>query len=456
MNIRMIVFGFALILTGLGPLPAASEWEEVKMGPRSYVTLESFARFYKLKLPTVPTDDFYELRGEGVVVVFRSNSRESFLNGKKVWLSFSTAVDESGRMLVPKADVILLFDPMIRRGRAVPPRPFKGVLIDPGHGGADRGARSAAGYTEKAATLDTSLRLEKVLKAEGIPTAMTRRTDVFITLEERAATAAKYPGYVFVSVHYNAGPRHSHGVETYALSPQGTPSTSSGGVFRSSDYESQPGNRTNLHNILLTGMIHREITKMHSPAGDRGVKRARFVVLRENQVPSVLVEGGFMSNATDASLIASGAYRQKMAEAMANGLKAYVREVDPTHPWLRTQAGQIEPPPLLKPAQPVPAIPLRKPEEIVPKPTEPVPTPTPTPEPSPAPAAAPVPPPAALVVPDDTNEPGPAPIPEPRETPSPDPTEPTIETSPPAGSESGGASPSEPVRAEPVNAEEAP
>jgi N-acetylmuramoyl-L-alanine amidase len=454
MNIRIIVLGFALILAGMGPLPAASEWEEVKIGPRSYVTLESFARFYRLKLPSVPTNDFYELRGEGLVVVFRSNSRESFLNGKKVWLSFSTSVDEKGRTLVPKADVILLFDPMIRGGRAVPPRPFKGVLIDPGHGGADRGARSAAGYTEKAATLDTALRLEKVLQAEGIPTAMTRRTDVFITLEERAAMAAKYPGYVFVSVHYNAGPRHSHGVETYALSPQGTPSTSSGGVFRSSDYESQPGNRTNLHNILLTGMIHREITKMHSPAGDRGVKRARFVVLRENQVPSVLVEGGFMSNATDAALIASGAYRQKMAEAMASGLKAYVREVDPSHPWLRTGSKQAEPPPLLKPARPVPAIPLRKPEEIVPKPVEaaPIPSPVPGPEPAPTPAPAPL----APAVPEDTTEPGSGPASEPRETPSPDPTEPTIETAPSPGPESGGVSPAGPVRAEPVNGEETP
>lgn len=433
MSIRLFVLAAALWLAGMGLSPAASEWEEVKLGRRAFVTLDSFARFYHLKVPVIPNDGFFEVRGEGNAILFRPGSRETYLNGKKAWLSFPLAVDEQGRTLVPKADVILLFDPLIREGRAVPPRPFKGVILDPGHGGADNGAQTRARYMEKTATLDTALRLEKNLKAEGIPVVLTRRTDVFVTLEDRAAFAAKYPGYLFVSIHFNSGPRVTHGVETFALSPQGTPSTSSEGVLRTSDFEAQKGNRTDLYNILLTGLVHREISKLHSPAGDRGVKRARFVVLRENTAPSVLIEGGFMTNTIDAALISSGEYREKLAGAISNGLLAYVRQVDPAHPWVKARDAATGQPsaPLLKPAPSAPKIPLRKPED-------PAPGPAPAPAPAPAPSAppeTPVPAPAP-----ETTVPVPAPAPDsptappvpPPATPVPEPEEPSPPSSPPS------------------------
>lgn len=443
MSIRIFVLTAALWLAGMGLSPAASEWEEVKLGRRAFVTLDSFARFYHLKVPAIPNDGFFEVRGEGNAILFRPGSRETYLNGKKAWLSFPLAVDGQGRTLVPKADVILLFDPLIREGRAVPPRPFKGVIIDPGHGGADNGAQTRARYMEKTATLDTALLLEKMLKAEGIPVVLTRRTDVFVTLEDRAALAAQYPGYLFVSIHFNSGPRVTHGVETFALSPQGTPSTSSEGVLRTSDFEVQKGNRTDLYNILLTGLVHREISKLHSPAGDRGVKRARFVVLRENTVPSVLIEGGFMTNTTDAALISSAEYREKLAKAISNGLLAYVRQVDPGHPWVKMRDAASGPPPvpLLKPASPAPKIPLRKPEDSIPAPAPaPVPAPSTPPEtPAPAPeTTVPVPGPAPETPPETPAPPRVDPVPEPAvpstpaAPPSPSPSEPPaqVQTSP--------------------------
>ncbi|MDX6767569.1 MAG: N-acetylmuramoyl-L-alanine amidase [Candidatus Methylacidiphilales bacterium] len=358
-----------VLLLALGTMVHAADpvWEEVRLRGRSYVTLESFAKFYGLTVPEIPNDDYFELKGKGLSVVFRPNSNECVLNGSKVWMSFPLGLDEQGRTLVSKADVIMLFEPLIHKEKAVPPRPFRGVILDPGHGGADNGARTRDGYQEKTAALDTARRLERMLKEAGIPSVMTRTTDVFITLEDRAAFTLRYPGYIFVSLHYNSGPRVSHGVETFALSPQGTPSTSSQGILRTSDLDSNPGNRMNYHNILLADFVHRKIALLHSRAGDRGVKRARFVVLRESHAPAVLVEGGFMSNTVDAGLISDGAYREKIAAAVYEGLKAYVRVVDPGHVWVR-------PPP----TAPVPA-------------PAPVPTPTPAPAPAPPPVAVPVP-----------------------------------------------------------------
>lgn len=382
---------------------AAGEWEEVRWKGRSYVTIGSFAQFYRMSKPQ-PSGEWLEMSGGGREVRVRPNSRESFINGRKTWLSFACAVDEQGRVLVSRADVIFLFDPVLRRGQGVPGRPVKGVVIDPGHGGQDRGAQTRSGYAEKTAALDTSLRLEKLLQARGVPVVMTRRSDVFIPLEQRAALASRHAGHIFVSMHYNAGPPQSHGVETYSLSPQGTPSTSSEGRLSPSDVESHPGNRNNLHNVLLTDLIHREMAKMHSPAGDRGTKRARFVVLREVAIPGVLVEAGFMSNRVDGALIQSAEYRQKVAAAVARGIEAYIREVDPENAWGAVDA----PSPVPAPAPPLPATPrppappLRKPEEIVappagdapappvpPAPTEAAPGPAEAPAETPRPAAAP-------------------------------------------------------------------
>jgi N-acetylmuramoyl-L-alanine amidase len=396
---------------------AAESWEEVRWKGRSYVTLGSFAQFYQMSKPK-PSGEWMEMTGEGRQVRVRLDSREAFINGRKTWLSFACVVDEQGRALVSRADVIFLFDPVLRRGQGVPRRPVKGVVIDPGHGGQDRGAETRSGYAEKTATLDTALRLEKLLQARGIPVVMTRRSDVFIPLEQRAALASKHNGHIFVSIHYNAGPSQTHGVETYSLSPQGTPSTSAAGRLSPSDLESLPGNRNNLHNVLLTDLIHREMAKMHSLAGDRGTKRARFVVLREVTIPGVLVEGGFMTNRVDAALIQSGEYRQKVAAAIARGIEAYIREVDPENPWGAAAESSSAPaaPPPAPPAAPAPApptaprppaVPLRKPEENVAPPAgdapapptspapparaEPGPTEAPaeTPAPAPSPSAAP-------------------------------------------------------------------
>jgi N-acetylmuramoyl-L-alanine amidase len=368
---------------------AAGEWEEVRWKGRSYVTTESFAQFYRMSKPQ-PSGEWLEMSGGGREVRVRPNSRESFINGRKAWLCFASAVDDQGRVLISRADVIFLFDPVLRRGQGVPRREVKGVVIDPGHGGQDPGSRSRSGLAEKTAALDTSLRLEKLLRAQGIPVVMSRRSDVFIPLEQRAALASRYVGHIFVSIHYNAGPPQSHGVETYSLTPQGTPSTSAEGRLSPSDLESHPGNRNNLHNVLLTDLIHREMAKMHSPAGDRGTKRARFVVLREVTIPGVLVEGGFMTNRVDAALIQSTAYREKVAAAVARGIEAYIREVDPENAWLQAEPSTSDSPsaPAAGPSTPPPrppAPPLRQPEDIVAPPPEPVPAPS-------NPSAPPVPP----------------------------------------------------------------
>ncbi|MFM7180088.1 MAG: N-acetylmuramoyl-L-alanine amidase [Verrucomicrobiales bacterium] len=173
---------------------------------------------------------------------------------------------------------------------------FRTVVIDAGHGAHDLG-QGVGGVYEKWMALDVSLRLERYLKAKGVKTVMTRRSDVYIGLDQRAALANRYAkDSVFVSVHFNGAKNtDAHGLETF--------------YYNRSGYE-------------LAARVHRR--KIAALRGvDRGVKFARFHVLRNTKQAAILVEGGFLTNATERKQIATGPYRQALAEAIGQGILDY-------------------------------------------------------------------------------------------------------------------------------------
>jgi N-acetylmuramoyl-L-alanine amidase len=176
-------------------------------------------------------------------------------------------------------------------------RTFTTVVIDPGHGGKDSGtwSKSRRGplVLEKVAALDVALRLDEKLRTSGFHTVMTRRTDVFIPLDDRARISKRQTNAVFVSIHFNDSPRHRiHGAQTY------------------------------YNSLLSVGLAEKIERKLDTAPGeaDRGVKFANFRVLRKNQYPAVLVECGFLSNKSEAVLAATPEYRQHLAEKIATAI----------------------------------------------------------------------------------------------------------------------------------------
>jgi N-acetylmuramoyl-L-alanine amidase len=170
---------------------------------------------------------------------------------------------------------------------------FSTVVIDPGHGGFDLGGISGQRVPEKVVALDTALRLEKILRTAGLRTVMTRRTDVFIPLPKRSAIANAQPDAIFVSIHYNSARRSgAHGIETYCEDSAGAP---------------------------LAARIQRKIVTQVSTE-NRGVKRAEYYVLRNCNIPAVLVECGFLTNPDEARLAQTPAYRQNVAAQIARGI----------------------------------------------------------------------------------------------------------------------------------------
>ena len=172
---------------------------------------------------------------------------------------------------------------------------FSTVVIDPGHGGHDLGGHDGKVY-EKHLALDTSMRLEHYLKASGYQTVMTRRSDTFISLPKRASMGNSYRNSIFVSVHYNyTWKRHVSGLETFYHSSRSRP----------------------LAELVHYGMLRRV------RAADRGVKYARYYVLRNARNPAVLVECGFLSNSSERSRVKQGSFRDGVALGIAEGIARY-------------------------------------------------------------------------------------------------------------------------------------
>jgi len=196
------------------------------------------------------------------------------------------------------------------------------VVIDAGHGGHDSGGVGHFGR-EKDYALDTARRLRDELDERGFKTVMTRETDVFLTLGQRAAIANAQSNAIFISIHFNSsGGRDASGIETFALHPQG-PSSPDGGTTWST--------LRNAENVALATAVHARVVR-DLQSMDRGVKRARFNVLRGIAMPAILFEGGFVTNRAEARLIHDSAYRQEMAESIAEAVVNFRDVVGPQEP----------------------------------------------------------------------------------------------------------------------------
>jgi N-acetylmuramoyl-L-alanine amidase len=200
--------------------------------------------------------------------------------------------------------------------------PFAVVVLDPGHGGQDSGAM-CAGVLEKDLTLDIARRVDRLLQAEGLATAMTRLGDSYVSLADRAAFANRVHDCIFVSIHFNEGNKKeqiSSGVETFYAAHQVTPASLmiSWIPFLQRAVSELP----NVESQSLAGFVQ-EALVARTQAVNRGTKAEQFFVLANVNRPSVLVEGGFLSNKEDISKIANSDYREQMAAAISEGILRY-------------------------------------------------------------------------------------------------------------------------------------
>ncbi len=197
------------------------------------------------------------------------------------------------------------------------------VVIDAGHGGADRGA-AANRLIEKEATLDISRRLQRKLEAIGVRVKMTRQDDRFLSLDQRAEIANECGASAFISVHLNTSgdtTTDARGIETYFC---GSKSLSAVRKIRESLNITESSGLQDLRGKNLAEVIQR-ITCARTQATNRGVKSKNYTVIRSTACPSVLVECGFMTDAAEAATLRREDYREKLASGLSEGVCAFLQ-----------------------------------------------------------------------------------------------------------------------------------
>jgi N-acetylmuramoyl-L-alanine amidase len=249
------------------------------------------------------------------------------LNGIKVWLN-SPITEGNGIYYIQRHDFDKTFFPIVAPQPDVSAPVVRRIVIDPGHGGKDPGMQNTRmGLNEKALTLDVARRLKFILEQRGIKVTLTRSTDAFVELDDRSLIAKRVNADLFVSIHFNsAGTANTsaNGVETYILTPQGQYSTNDARrVARPAEVNAREiGHGHDRWNALLGYYLQATLVDKLD-AEDRGLRRARFTVLKDLPCPGALIECGFLSNPSDATLISSAAYREKIAQGVADGVLQY-------------------------------------------------------------------------------------------------------------------------------------
>ncbi len=236
------------------------------------------------------------------------------------------------QVALPGPEVIVQAPPVLR---------IHEIVIDPGHGGKDPGARGITGLQEKDVVLDIAKRLKQILQDKGLKVMMTRETDDFISLQQRTEIVSQSKADLFVSIHANSSPaKNVSGVEVFSLKDLGYVEKNE--TQRKANCElmfetlaMKQGSKD--LKIILEDMLysHKQAQSLivarnaahgisqEVRAQNRGYKTSHFYVLRNTLIPAVLVEVGFLSHPREEKLLRTASYRQRIAEGLATGILEY-------------------------------------------------------------------------------------------------------------------------------------
>jgi N-acetylmuramoyl-L-alanine amidase len=229
------------------------------------------------------------------VTVFIYSGGEVYVNGAPVGKTGKVR-QEAGQIYFVESIEQSIRSALIVAPVSTPPLKLAGtVVLDAGHGGRDPGATSATGYYEKEVNLRLSSKVASILRGRGLTTIMTRENDTFLELEERAGIANRYSPQLFVSIHHDSRPDAARrGYTVY--------------IARSPSIASRQAARAIANAMSSTGLQN------------QGVSTADYRVLVQSRCPAVLIEAGHLSNWSEASLLRTADFQDRLAAAIADGI----------------------------------------------------------------------------------------------------------------------------------------
>jgi N-acetylmuramoyl-L-alanine amidase len=288
-----------------------------------YVNLERWSESKDFKFAWACKEEDIWVTNRWAKMSFKPTGRKVVINGVSVWLSHQVAVHGNACFL-SQIDIKTALMPILFPKSPPKPGKIKCIMLDPGHGGRDPGNQDRV-QKEKQYTLLLANEIRKKMSKSKVKVVLTRSEDAYIDLDQRPAIAKRQKADLFVSLHFNAVNGNGNGirgVEVYCMPPPGARAT--GESADSSDAKSWQGNANDERNIYLAFQIQKAMVKGLG-AEDRGVRRARWAVLRPAAMPAVLVEGGFMSDPEEGGKIYTSQYRRELAQAVVDGILAYKR-----------------------------------------------------------------------------------------------------------------------------------
>ncbi len=311
-------------LAALLSAASAADWKVIRVQDRDYVSFANVAQFYRFP-QYHSVSRTVSLRDDHRGIRAQAGSSEFYINGVRFFSDYPL-VGNDGENLISAMDISKIIEPVLRPNRISGAKKIDTVVLDPGHGGEDSGTSGSRG-NEKTYTLEMALTAREQLLRAGFKVEMTRAGDRDVSLEERVAFANRFPNAVFISIHFNSA-QAGAGVESYALAPAGVPSNASTENHPSSiDTKWYQGNAQDPANIALAAAVHASILSRVS-VFDRGVRHARFHVLRDIEIPAVLVEAGFLNDRVEGAHIATPQYRQQLGQAIAQAVTSYNNAVN--------------------------------------------------------------------------------------------------------------------------------
>ena len=317
----LLFFSFCFLGFFSSQAKAAFQWEEYEMNGRTYVPLDNIRAFYGLSVPPRQEGSSLIIGNKTSQIKVQARSQEMYMNNLKFILSHPIEL-EKDRLFISKIDVTKIIEPILRPRYIRDAGNFNTIILDPGHGGHDAGAMRQL-VREADLNLRLAKKLRPLLEKQGFKVYLTRETDNFLTLQERVRFANNYKNAIFISLHFNSGGAGASGIETFTLTPTGTPSSYSSSAGSGVRLR---GNEQDCANIALATAIQ-GTTQRKLGAFDRGIKRARFSVLCQITHPAILFEGGFVSHPKESQLISNDRYLDNMSKYLTEAIIRYKRVV---------------------------------------------------------------------------------------------------------------------------------
>ena len=311
------------------------QWEEPL--PR-VVTLKSgiLTHVEPRRRPDGKSELLVELTGGGPVSFDLRHS------GSRLILEFKAATPPSEKSPLPASPAVVAEGKKTKKKRPV-------VILDPGHGGKDDGAKGRAGVLEKDINLKIARRVKRILeKRYGYQVGLTRQQDTFIELKDRGDLANQADADLFVSIHANAAPRKSaQGIETYYLGAGSsdraleTAARENGDLVESVEDDDVQQILASListtkmnESARLAAAVQKRLVKImsrkFSHVQDLGVKEGPFYVLHRTNMPSILIEVGFVTNRQEERRLQNATYQYWLAESIAQGIHLFLKEKGPS------------------------------------------------------------------------------------------------------------------------------